>query len=94
MNAPAPRRRLHAGEINILRSLVRRSAGGLAVTLNRGQRRMVVELWRRDLVHVWYRQTPSTVPSPQGPYFTLSIAGFRLASLFAAPRQRRQNVEA
>jgi hypothetical protein len=90
VNAARPRR-LHGGEINILRSLVRRSASfGGAATLSRWQRRLVVELWRRDLVHVWYRQVPEAGPSLQGPYFTLSIAGFRLASLFAAPRQRRQ----
>jgi hypothetical protein len=88
-------RRLSQGEIGVLRSLIRRSgAGGAAVTLSRWQRRLVVELWRRQLVYVWYRQAPETVPSLQGPYFSLSIAGLRLASLFAAPRPRRQNMEA
>jgi len=77
--------RLTGHEINILRSIIRRS-GGRPVTLSRFHRRLVAPLWRRGLIEAWYRQAPENTPSLQGPLFTLSIAGARLAACFAQPR--------
>lgn len=85
MTAP----RLTRGEISVLRSLVRRSGIGRPVSLNRIERRHAVPLWRRSLIEVWSRYVPEF--GSQGPYFSLTVAGHRLASLFAAPRQRRQS---
>jgi len=85
------RRRLVQNEIEVLRSLARRSqAGGTAVSLPAYLREAVAPLWRWQLVEVWYRQAADADPALQGPYFSLTLAGLRLALVFAAPRQRRQ----
>lgn len=79
--------RLTSREIVIMRSLMKRGAHAAAVSLARWQRKFVVSLWRRDLVEIWYRQSPSNEPAFQGPYYRLTINGARLAGfLFPAPR--------
>jgi len=66
---------------------MKRGAHAAAVSLARWQRKFVVTLWRRDLVEIWYRQSPATDPALQGPYYRLTINGARLAELlFPAPR--------
>jgi hypothetical protein len=81
-------RRLTGAEIGILRSLFTRS-NGVPVTLLRRDRALVVPLWRRRLLDVWTRYVPDD--GGLGPYYALTLAGQRLASHFAAPRQRRQS---
>jgi hypothetical protein len=79
--------RLSSREIVIMRSLVTRGASLAAVSLVEWQRQLVVPLWRRGLVEIWYRQALDSQPSFQGPYYRLTINGARLASYFLpAPR--------
>lgn len=84
----AARERLNNGQIILLRSLVRRG-GGRAVSIDRWRRRSAATLWRRGLIEIWYRQSPDEQPSLQGPYYSLTMNGFHLASHFfndPAPR--------
>lgn len=37
------------------------------------------ELWRRGLVHVWYRQSQHNSPSLSGPFFTPTFDGWKVA---------------
>jgi len=80
-------RRLTGREIGLLRWLVVRCGLGGVVSLRRWQRAIAVYLWRRELVQVWYRQSPDG--ELQGPFFGLSVAGRNLALLFTAPRAQR-----
>lgn len=76
--------RLSRSQIVLLRSLFRRS-GGRPISIERWQRGPSVPLWRRGIVEIWYRQVPDE--GSQGPYFSLTISGARLASAFLpAPR--------
>jgi len=80
--------RLSNSQIVVMRSLLTRS-GGRPVALDHGwQRGMVLPLSRRGLIEVWYRQSPGEDPSLRGPYFSLSIAGARLAACFTNPAPR------
>lgn len=80
--------RLTNSQIVIMRSLALRS-GGRAITLDHGwQRKPALPLWRRGLVEIWYRQTPSEQPSLQGPYYALTTTGAQLASHFLSPAPR------
>jgi hypothetical protein len=82
-------RRLNRGEIGLLRMMgrrLKRVSAGVGVMLTRHERRIAAPLWRRGIVHVWYRQAPDTAPSLQGPYFTLSDLGKRLWGVFSQPR--------
>jgi hypothetical protein len=51
-------------------------------------REIVVPLWRRDLVEIWWRQ-PSDGNRPRGPYFSLTADGFQLACSILAAREER-----
>lgn len=87
MTASVRHPRLTGPQIGVLRLLLQRTSGlGRGVTLGVRQRAAVVALWRRGLVECWYRQAPEVSPSLQGPYFTLSLAGFNLACCFVRRR--------
>jgi hypothetical protein len=82
-------RRLNQKEIGLVRMLFRRAerlSQSFGVALTRHERRVAAPLWRRGIVNCWYRQAPDTAPSLQGPYFTLSALGQRLAAVFTRPR--------
>lgn len=80
-------RRLTNSQIVLLRSLAKRGADTRAITIEPWQRKPALPLWRRGIVEIWYRQSPDSQPSLQGPYYGLSIFGARLAaSFFPAPR--------
>ncbi len=88
MTPSAQARRLNGREIKLLRFLAMhalRSHGISGVTLKPSDRAVIIPLWRRGLVNTWFRQVPNCSPSPQGPYFTLSHAGLRLAESFMRP---------
>jgi len=77
--------RLTNREIVILRSLLRRGAAVVAVSLVRWQRKFVINLWRRELVEIWYRQSPTG--SFEGPFFRFTKVGAIVAEkFFPAPR--------
>lgn len=81
--------RLSRSQIVILRSLMKRGADCRAITIDKWQREPTIPLWRSGIVEIWYRQSPDTSPSLQGPFYSLTIAGARLASNFIdlpAPR--------
>jgi hypothetical protein len=79
--------RLTRREIVILRSLFKRGAAVRAVSLVKWMRKYIVDLWRRGLVEVWYRQSLDARPSLDGPFYSLTIHGAYLASqFFPAPR--------
>lgn len=80
--------RLTKNQINLLRFLAMRCGLGGAIRLARWQRTVAVPLWRRELIHIWWRQSPEGVA--QGPYFGLSIVGRQLAMLFTMPRASQQ----
>lgn len=74
------RPRLTTREIAILRDLAVRSGLGGAVTLRDWQRGAATALWRRELIEIWYRQSPDG--ALQGPFFSLTIIGRALAAAF------------
>lgn len=77
--------RLSRPQINIMRSLAQRGADTRAITLSAKLRSLVIPLWRRSIVEIWYRQSPGE--GLQGPYYALTLSGARLAqALFPAPR--------
>ena len=76
--------RLSGLHIAALRTIVKAS-GGHPVLLNEKFRRAMVTLWRRDLVQIWYRQAVSS--SLEGPFYSLTISGARLAGFFCQPRK-------
>jgi len=80
--APVVRRRLTGLEIRALRFLGRRREATVPASLPPWIRRHVVELWRRGIILVWYRQVPDQTPSLQGPYCSLSDGGVALARAF------------
>jgi hypothetical protein len=72
-----------------MRSLSKRGANFRAVTLDHPwQKKPALPLWRRGLIEIWYRQSPDSQPSLQGPYYGLSIAGASLAARFIHPAPR------
>lgn len=74
-------------QIILLRSLIKRGGASRAVSIHDWQRGPALPLWRRGLIEIWYRQSPSDRPVRQGPYYALSIAGARIAADFIpAPR--------
>lgn len=78
---------LNRREIVIMRSLFLRGASLRCVSLAKWMRKHVVSLWRRGLVEVWYRQSLEPRPSLDGPFYSLTIHGAYLASMFfPAPR--------
>lgn len=84
---PPVRRRLYRYEIAVLRDLAKRAGASGRVSLATRQRRDVVDLWRRGFVEVWYRQSCET-PSLRGPFFSLTVTGFHLATAFLSPSKR------
>lgn len=80
------RERLSNLQIIILRSLLKRGANVHPVSLSQWMRRTTVHLWRRGLIEIWYRQ--SVDRGSRGPFYTLTIAGTRLAHEFLYPAPR------
>lgn len=81
------RERLNKRQIAVLRTLLKFGASTVPISLHSRLRRIVLTLWRRELVQIWYRQSIHT--SLQGPFVSLTIAGARLASAFATEGTRR-----
>lgn len=79
--------RLGYWQILALRLLSKRG-GGIPILMARKFQRALLSLWRRDLVQVWYRQTPTNL---EGPYYSLTIVGGRLAGYFASNNTERQS---
>lgn len=77
--------RLNWRQINLLRFLGMRCGLGGLIRLARWQRTLAVPLWRRELIEIWYRQSPEG--TLQGPYFGLSFIGRKLAIAFCSPRE-------
>jgi hypothetical protein len=50
------RERLNNLQIIIMRSLFMRGGGATPISLSPWQRQSTLNLWRRGLVHIWYRQ--------------------------------------
>lgn len=79
------RERLKNSEIVIMRTLIERGGQVRPVALSPWQKQLIVPLWRRGLVEVWYRQCVDA--GRQGPFYALTIFGSSLAqSFFPAPR--------
>ena len=77
--------RLNNREIVILRALIKRGAQSRPVSLKKWKRKFVVNLWRRGLVEIWFRQSVDN--GSTGPFYALTIFGASLASqFFPAPR--------
>jgi hypothetical protein len=68
---------LRSPEIEMLRTVAQRGGTGIPVAVSARLRAVAQSLWRRELVQVWYRQ--SVTGSLDGPFLSLTIAGFRLA---------------
>ena len=79
------RARLKPAEVVALRSLISRGAQFTPVGLLSWQKKFVLDLWRREIVTIWFRQAPGL--GMQGPFYGLSIHGSYVASsLVPAPR--------
>ena len=77
--------RLSNRQIATLRHLAVCCADGGQVTLTRDQREAMTPLWRRSLVEIWWRRSP-TERALQGPFFRLTERGFSLISSIIAVR--------
>lgn len=80
--------RLRNTDIVILRSLLKRGAAHLPVTLKKWKRAFTASLARKGLIRIFYEQVlDSSGASMRGPFYTLSIRGaYVAATLFPAPR--------
>jgi hypothetical protein len=67
--------------------MLAKHGGGRAVAIARYLQGVAATLWRRDLVEIWYRQVPDEQPSMRGPFYTLSLSGWNLASRFLDDRK-------
>ena len=76
--------RLNGLQIVALRTLAKCS-GGQPITLSGRFRLAGAHLWRRELIQVWYRQ--SLRSSLEGPFYSLTISGARLAAAFCHLRE-------
>lgn len=81
-----PWKRLNGREIALLRYLGTMASFCFAVSIGRPLRPVAASLCRRRIVECWYRQVPDCEPSLQGPYFSLTHHGARLARAFLRPR--------
>lgn len=82
------RKKLTRPEIEILLSLATRGGAALPTTLRSDQRPVVVPLWRRLLVELWFRRPPADQsPQLQGPFYRLTESGAQLA--FALSEKRK-----
>lgn len=81
------RAHLSGPQIAVMRSLFLRGGHGSPISLSHRLRFFVRDLWRRELVQVWHRIAPER--GSEGPYYSLTLSGFQLASaLFnRAPRR-------
>ncbi len=80
--------RLSNRQIATLRHLAICCGNGGQVTLRRDQREAMQPLWRRGLVEIWYRQSPDSNPSLQGPFFRLTIVGQHVTEAVLAGKPR------
>jgi hypothetical protein len=81
--------RLTNSQIVVMRSLIERGAGVRPITLDHDwQRQVLLPLWRRGLIEIYYRQSPREVSAPRGPFYLLTASGERLASRFVHPAPR------
>jgi hypothetical protein len=76
------RERLSNLQIVIMRSLFKRGGTATPISLFAWQHRSTLDLWRRGLIEIWYKQAADANPSLRGPFYTLTIAGTRLAQSF------------
>ena len=56
--------------------------------LKKRDRATAVELWRRGLVEVWYRQSPLAELSLMGPFYSLSQDGLKLVAAILSRNNR------
>lgn len=83
------RPRLTSPQATILKDLALRAGLTGRVTLKSWQRRLVLPLWREELVEIWFRQTPDNEPFRRGPYYALTAAGYAVGSaIWAAQRKQ------
>jgi len=80
------RERLNRRQIMLLKTLARHG-GHRAIAIARYLQDIAATMWRRELVEIWYRQVPEQ-PSLRGPFYALSLAGWKLASSFLDDRIR------
>lgn len=74
----------------VLKHLYLHCGAGGRILLPRRYRHHTAPLWRRGLIEVWRRISPSDNPLPHGPFYSLTIDGGRLASslVFASELRR------
>lgn len=79
--------RLTNSEIVIMRSLFKRGGGATPISLLSWMQRFALNLWRRGLIEIWYRQ--SIDAGLVGPFCTLTLHGARMAQSFFRPTIRQ-----
>ena len=72
--------RLTNNQIILMRSLLKRGGSVRPVSIERWQRKLVVPLWRRELIEIWYKQ--SLESRPNAAFYSLTIMGARIAESF------------
>lgn len=83
------RERLSNLQIVIMRSLFKRGGSATPISLLSWQHRSTLNLWRRGLIEIWYKQAVDANPSLRGPFYSLTIAGTRLAQDFFYTRKEK-----
>ena len=83
------RERLTSQQATLLKDLTLRAGLTGRVTIKRWQRPLVLPLWRRELVEIWFRQTPDNEPFRRGPFYALTTTGYAIGSaIWAASRKQ------
>lgn len=75
--------RLSNRQIATLKHLAICCADGGQVTLTRDQREAMTPLWRKNIVEIWWRKSP-TERAMQGPFFRPTERGFALINAILA----------
>jgi hypothetical protein len=81
--------RLSNRQIATLKHLAICCGNGGSVTLTRDQREVMVPLWRRQLIEIWYRHFPGE--RPRGPFFRPTDFGWSLIRSILAADQNSES---
>lgn len=72
--------RLSGREVNMMLALATRGGIVMPISMERDHREVVVPLWRRQLVELWFRRPPAEHSSQMhGPFYRLTNSGAQLA---------------
>lgn len=79
------REKLSRFEIVVLRMIAMHGGSSRPIRLHQKFGEPICKLWRRGIVEIWWRNPPSNLPMPRGPFYALTVYGARIADAFLHP---------